>query len=133
MISTKIGALICFIFAALFIGIGILIGEIKVGVALFFPFLIGSGMYAFVGFLCLFVAILLLVVDMSNRFSTYQQVDLDDEKEKTKDTQVIHGGGVVFIGPFPIVFGSNKKVTVLLIIIAVIGLLVIYFGLRDLI
>jgi uncharacterized protein (TIGR00304 family) len=43
----------------------------------------------------------------------------------------IQGGGVVFIGPVPIIFGSNQKITlitvVLAIIIMVLAILFLYF------
>jgi uncharacterized protein (TIGR00304 family) len=39
----------------------------------------------------------------------------------------MRGGGIVFIGPIPIVFASNMKIAVIMIIIAIIIILLSYF------
>ncbi len=52
----------------------------------------------------------------------------EDEKERTK----VRGGGVVLIGPIPIIFGSDAKwasiVVVLAIILVLVSRLLAFYG-----
>ncbi|MEM2619187.1 MAG: DUF131 domain-containing protein [Candidatus Hadarchaeales archaeon] len=46
----------------------------------------------------------------------------------------VKGGGVIIIGPFPIVFGSDEQMVFLVVVLAILLVLVsllIFFGLRG--
>ena len=112
-------SLICLIAGVIFFCLGILSGDVKSGIILIFPFISGSGIYAFLSFIFIFIAIGLFMFG----FTTYVE---SDELQNHKKT-TIKGGGVVLIGPIPIIFGSNWKITLIIIIIAIILVLVTFF------
>ena len=62
------------------------------------------------GFLLIFIGIALLIVQ-----------SVSGEKGETK----IESGGVIFIGPFPIVFGSNKRITLWMLVFGVVILVLL--------
>lgn len=124
-------SLICLIAGIAFFVLGFLHGDVETGIFVIFPFLAGSGIYAFVGFIFIFIAILLFMFG----FATYVrpdefQVDYDEYQPRKKIS--VKGGGVVLIGPIPIVFGSNWKIAVVLMILAIIIILVAFFAFRSL-
>jgi len=109
-----------------FFVLGFLKGDVEAGIVVIFPFIAGSGVFALIGFLLIFTGILFYIFSFT--------IDLKDEYNNSQETKKtsIKGGGVVLIGPIPIVFGSNWKITVFMIIIAIVLILVIYFLLRSL-
>ena len=58
-------------------------------------------------------------------------VDLDNECQPQKKTSV-KGGGVVLIGPIPIVFGSNWKIIVIMTLLAIIIIITTFFAVKFL-
>ena len=108
-------SLICFIAAIICFSLGIYSGDVETGVVLVFPFLAGSGIFAFLGFIFIISAFLLFMYGYADK-AEYQDINGEPSKKKTS----IKGGGVVLIGPIPIVFGSNWKIAAILMIIAVI-------------
>jgi len=122
-------SLLCFIVGIIFFGLGYLSGDVETGVFVVFPFLSGSGIYAFLGFIFIFMAILFFMFG----FTTYSESDefqrKYDKYQPRKKTS-IKGGGVVLIGPIPIVFGSNWKIAIVLMIIAIIVILLSFFLFR---
>ncbi|AGJ61568.1 TIGR00304 family membrane protein [Saccharolobus islandicus] len=62
-----------------------------------------------IGILLIFIGIILLFVGMIRQAS-----NSSDRDQKT------HVGGVIFIGPIPIVFGSSKGIAKWMLIVAVI-------------
>jgi uncharacterized protein (TIGR00304 family) len=106
---------------------GYLSGEIEVGFFLIFPFLIGSGVYAFLGFIFVFIAVLVLMFGFVSRFNIiHEGIGLEEEQLPSQNKTTVKGGGVILIGPIPIVFGSNWKIAVILMIFAIV-LIVIGF------
>ena len=70
-----------------------------------------------IGFLLIFVGIILIVASM-----IYEGFKRRNMK--------IEGGGVVFIGPIPIVFGTNEKMVYVSITIALMILIYILISMR---
>ncbi|MEJ2770254.1 MULTISPECIES: TIGR00304 family membrane protein [unclassified Stygiolobus] len=66
--------------------------------------------FVFLGILTIIVGILVEILRGTNKRKEHRQ----EEKSKTEY------GGVIFIGPIPIVFGSNKDMAKLALIIGVI-------------
>jgi uncharacterized protein (TIGR00304 family) len=123
-------SLLLFIIGIIFIVISIIRGEVEAGFILIFPFLKGSDVYVTVGIILIFAAFVFYMFGFvranSIDFTTPEDIEKQGYKEKT-----IKGGGIVLIGPIPIVFGSNWKIALLLmllaIVIMVIFLITIYY------
>jgi uncharacterized protein (TIGR00304 family) len=147
-----IGAICLFVMAGVFIGLAVQSGEAEVGIFLIFPFVMGGGIMMGIGILFVFLGIIALLVGLMKRF-TLVAVDMMDDDEghrpvrkgkkrpRTVGDQEVRpartlggtkGGGVVFVGPIPIVFGSDTKVTKLMLylaIVAVIAMCLLFFAL----
>ena len=111
-----------FISGIVFFSLGILTKEMEIGVVLIFPFMVGSGIYALLGFISIFIATILFMfgfASIAGAGSSGLDVKRDDEYQLQKKTPV-KGGGVVLIGPIPIVFGSNWKIAAIMVILAII-------------
>jgi len=121
-------SLACLIIGIIFFAFGVLSGDVKAGFIVIIPFLAGSGVYALLGFIFVFIAILLFMFSFTSSVK-YDNLDTAEEHQPTKKTS-IKGGGVVLIGPIPIIFGSNWKITVFLVILAIILIIVSFFILR---
>ena len=121
-------SLICFVSGFILLLIGVIYGEIEVGFILIFPFLAGSGLFAFLGFLLFFIAMILFMfgfVNLSTETPGFVKQDFYPDDIEPKKAQV-KGGGIILIGPIPIVFGSNWKIAVFLMILAVVLMVIIY-------
>lgn len=57
----------------------------------------------FIGFILVFLAILLSIMKLGGK---------------------VEGGGVVLIGPFPIIFGTNKSIVKIALLIAIIVIII---------
>ncbi len=58
----------------------------------------------FIGFVLVFLAILLSMIKMEGK---------------------VEGGGVVLIGPFPIIFGTSKSIAKIALLIAIIVIIIV--------
>lgn len=115
-------SLVFFLTGVVLLIVGGLKGEVETGFVLFFPFIVGSGIYAFLGVISIFVSIVLYMFSFTTiSNSKLKDVHREEEVEEKKD---VKGGGVVLIGPIPIVFGSNWKVAVLLMLLALVLIVV---------
>ncbi|MDH7516763.1 MAG: DUF131 domain-containing protein [Candidatus Thermoplasmatota archaeon] len=117
----------CFIVGIAFFVIGFLTGEIQGGILVVFPFIVGSGLYALAGFIMISIAILLFIFGFTRNIQTEENYyDLGEPAKKSS----VKGGGVVLIWPIPIVFGSNWKIAILLMILSIILIVTMFFFLR---
>ena len=93
-----------------------------------FPFIAGTGVYSFFVVIFLFLAFLFFVLGFIASF-TSDEVFYPEENsfDKKKSVKI---GGVVFVGPIPIIFGSNWKIVVLMIFLAIVFLIISFFVLR---
>jgi uncharacterized protein (TIGR00304 family) len=105
-------SILAFISGLLLIVLGVLTGEVQGGLFLIFPFVIGSGIYATLGILLIIASFFLFMLPLST--------NPIDRKTNSK----IKGGGILLLGPIPIIIGSNWKIALLLITIAIILLLI---------
>lgn len=121
-------SLICFIVGIAFFAVGFFTGEAEGGIFVIFPFITGSGVYPLLGFIFIFIAILLFMFGFTTHIRP-EELQVEDEYQPRKKTSV-KGGGVVLIGPIPIVFGSNWKIAIVLMIIAIILIIVAFFAFR---
>lgn len=122
-------SLFCLIAGIIFFGLGFLSGDVETGVFVVFPFLAGSGIYALLGFIFIFIAFLFFMFGFNTYFESDEFPTDYDEYQSRKKTSV-KGGVVVLIGPIPIVIGSNWKIAIVLMIVAIIVILVAFFSFR---
>jgi len=115
-------SLICFIAGIICFAFGIYFGDVEAGLVIIIPFVAGSGIFAFLGFILIFIAIVLFMYGFAGN-AEYQDMNGTPVKKKTS----VKGGGVVLIGPIPIVFGSNWKIAIILMIIAIIIIILVSF------
>jgi uncharacterized protein (TIGR00304 family) len=99
--------------------------EIEFGIIFFFPYISGTGIYAFIGFVFIFIAIILFMFGFTLNNSSNNDIKRGEIKYEKKTS--CQGGGVVLIGPIPIVFGSNWKITLVLMICAITLMLLLLF------
>jgi uncharacterized protein (TIGR00304 family) len=112
-------SIFCFICGFTALIIGIINGTIQVGFFLIFPFLIGTGLYAFFGFVLICISLFLFMFGLHHKDMLSHNNQIKKEGYITTNNK-IHKSGVLLIGPIPIVFGSNWKPTIIMMIIAII-------------
>ena len=117
---------LCLILGIIFFLIGIFAGDVEAGFVLIFPFLVGSGHYAVLGFLFMFIAIILFMFGFASTTRASIDLPFDEDTYDIKRKKSVKGGGVILIGPIPIVFGTSWKIAVLLMIAAIILIFTIY-------
>jgi len=100
-------------------------GNLRAGIFLIFPFVIGSGLYAILGLLFLILAFFLFILRFSPKTSLSEPTTSSQDNRGKKPT--MKGGGVVLLGPIPIIVGSSWKITLALILAAIVFILVVFF------
>ena len=117
-------SLLLFLLGIVFLVTGIVHGEVEIGFAFIFPFIIGTGVYVAVAVVLIsssmFFFMLGFIISHTDGMLSY-----DDETHYTIAKRKIEGGGIVFVGPIPIVFGSNWKITILLISLAIVFMILV--------
>lgn len=98
---------ILFLSGLIFIAISFLIGESKAGIFIIFPFIYGNGLLIFIGIILIFISFLFLIFSFSNEI----------EGGESKNVRT---GGIIFIGPLPIIFSNDSKIIPLLLILTAI-------------
>ena len=120
-------SIMCLIVGIVFFVMGVLSGDVETGFVVVFPFIAGSGIYAFLGFIFVFISVLLFMFSFTSTVESNDfQADYDEYQPSRKTS--IKGGGVVLIGPIPIVFGSNWKIAVVLMILAICIIIIGFFA-----
>jgi len=107
-----IGAIFLFIF-------GFLEGDVEGGIFIIFPFIAGSGFFALIGIVFFSLAILFYFFGFVNIYKSFDKIPFEKD-EKSEKKPLFKGGGVVLVGPIPIVFGSSWKVALILMVLAIL-------------
>jgi len=126
----QILSLFCFILGFIFFSLGFLQGDIEAGVLVVFPIIGGSSIYAFLGAISFFMAIILFMFGFTSSLKS-EELDYEHGERPSQKKTSVKGGGVVLIGPIPIIFGSNWKIALVLAILAIILTLVVFFIFRS--
>jgi len=126
----QILSLFFFILSVIFFSLGFLQNDVEGGVFIVFPFIAGSGIYAFLGVISFFMTIILFMFGFTSSLGP-EELDYEYEQHTPQKKTSVKGGGVVLIGPIPIVFGSNWKIAMVMMIIAIILILVVFFVNRS--
>lgn len=112
---------------------GVAIGEMQVVLVIFVPVIVASSI---LGALAIGLVIVGMVVGMAdmflNAFKEEGQGYLSNEGRTSETAKRTEFGGVVLIGPIPVVFGSSRKVAMyaalIAIVILVLMLLALFLG-----
>jgi uncharacterized protein (TIGR00304 family) len=109
--------------------LGVLTSDIQVGLALFFiPYLKSSTWVGGLAILLIFAGIVVLILD--GFYAINDQVfQTEDGKKSSADSSKTEMGGVVLIGPIPIVFGSSNRAALLALIAAAVFIMALLLAL----
>lgn len=91
--------------------------ELELYLFLIFPVLKADGLYGAASLLLAFGAIVMLLL------SFFTQVPQEDRRRPER----MSAGGVVLIGPIPIIFGGDRRTAVLALVLGFIALILILF------
>jgi uncharacterized protein (TIGR00304 family) len=127
-------AIILLICGIISLGYSVASGEGSAGVVVFIPVFFGSGPFSFIGVLCIIAAIFLGFFGFAK--GAFYEEDLEEPQgqrtssasqspQGQRPQKSIKGGGVVLIGPIPIVFGSDAKTAMILMVLAIILIVVV--------
>lgn len=125
MNKIHVGSFIVFILGIIFFIIIGLKGELHGGVFLVFPFLLGSGPYSVFGILLIILAFFLFIFGMATK--PFLTDHLPTHQDIPEQKSIMKGGGIIIIGPIPIVVGSSWKITLTLILAAIFLCVLLYF------
>ncbi|MCD6481112.1 MAG: DUF131 domain-containing protein [Thermoplasmata archaeon] len=101
-----------FISGTILLFLAFLTGEGKGGIFIIFPFFYGSGIFSMVGILLIFLSFLSFFFSFPHEMGKTEFPPTEKTEMKT--------GGIIFIGPIPIVFSSDEKMGRLLVTIAIL-------------
>lgn len=98
--------------------------EVEFGFVIFLPFIIGSGINTFFGFIFILIAIILLFFGFVNIYLINTNfINYDIKNNETKKSAKF--GGLILVGPIPIVIGSNWKITLIMLILGIFLLIIL--------
>jgi uncharacterized protein (TIGR00304 family) len=118
-----IGAIISFV-------IGFMEGDVEGGIFIIFPFVIGSGISSLIGIVLIFLSVLFYIFGLT-RFDFQEEEYSINKNEPIQKKTSVKGGGVVLIGPIPIVFGSSWKIALVMMVLALIIILITLLFFRS--
>lgn len=123
------GALLLILAAAVLIAAGIAYGQLHIGFIVIIPVIYGTGPAAILAAVFVFAAFLLFALSamrgMSGESTDYMQQVEEPGRDATDHRQRRRFGGVVFIGPIPIIFGSDRKIGGYMLVAAIVILILI--------
>ncbi|MBS3816105.1 MAG: DUF131 domain-containing protein [Candidatus Thermoplasmatota archaeon] len=95
----------------LFVLLGVIEGDATITLLFFIPVISGSGIYLLIGVLLIFLSFILFFVLSTVGYSSERSGKVEERRpaEKTSKKESKYGG-VIFIGPIPIVFGKDKSI-----------------------
>ena len=101
------------------IAVAVAQGGAQVHLVVIVPVVTGTSPVAFGGVLLIMAALVLGFVAVANRQAPASPEEVAPPKPSPSSPSV-STGGVVFIGPFPVVFGSNPRLARTMLLLAVI-------------
>ncbi|KYK31301.1 MAG: hypothetical protein AYK22_08055 [Thermoplasmatales archaeon SG8-52-3] len=109
-----------------FLFLGFLFGDVKAGFIFILPFISGSGIFAFLGFIFIIASIFLYLFGFTSIIQNDSYNNEESEIKPRKKTS-LKSGAVVLIGPIPIVFGNSIKLVIISIILTIFLIIVSFF------
>lgn len=116
--------------AAVLIASAVAAGQMHVGFILIVPVIYGSGVAGAVAAILVFLAFILFAISPAWEMrregrGQYVQPEAPKPEERAQAEGRRRFGGVVFIGPVPVIFGSDRKMTAYMVIAAIIILVLL--------
>jgi uncharacterized protein (TIGR00304 family) len=109
-------SMILILAGVIFLALAAAMGEIEFAIVLIFPIIWGSGIFAVLGILLIFLGFFLGITTFH-----FRSVATDVKREpRFQEGGRAKGAGVILIGPIPIVLGSDKTSTILVISLAIV-------------
>jgi uncharacterized protein (TIGR00304 family) len=106
------------------------IGEMQVALVLIVPVIFGGSILGVLAIGLIIAGVFVFIADSFLGARSEGEPDgLSDEGYPSPPKIKGEFGGVVFIGPIPIIFGSSKKVTIYAVILSIVVFLLIVMGL----
>lgn len=108
-------------------------GQGQVALVVIFPVFTGTGLVSFAGMLLIMLGFFLGFLSLAGRPPPTERIPPGSPEPATPTAPVTPAkrfGGVVFLGPFPIVFGSDRRISTVMLVLGVlltILLLVFFF------
>lgn len=104
------------------------VGQARVGLLLIVPYLVGTGPLAAAGVGLLFLGVVLTFASLARRPPQMREVPPpawppDGSWRDPEADKEVRGGGVILIGPVPIVLGSDRRIALLAALAGVLLLL----------
>jgi uncharacterized protein (TIGR00304 family) len=93
------------------VAISVLTGEARVALVLIIPVIYGGGLLLLGGIICVVAGFLLLFASSTG---------VEDGETGAQPASERKSGGVLLIGPIPIIFGSDRKIALIAAAIALI-------------
>ncbi len=115
-----VGALVV---GAALTAVGIYQGDVVVALVIIFPVLVSTGGIGALGMILLALGVMALVFDRFMDGRVFRGGRSGEETERTKGGTDF--GGVVLIGPIPIIFGSNPRTALMAAAVAIIILAIV--------
>jgi uncharacterized membrane protein len=126
MNKLKLAALALIVLGVVALAIGAATGDGEIIIILFIPVYRGTGPYALAGGLLIFLGIIVGLIYLFKRYTPAPYEGTPGQSRSPSGGQGPAGagkprtGGVVFLGPIPLVWGSDSKTTLYAIIIGII-------------
>jgi uncharacterized protein (TIGR00304 family) len=134
-----IAALGALILGLVLLAIDVTRGQASAGIIVIIPYITHSGILSFLGVICIVCAFLLFYAGIAHSgYTSYDENEIigasprssevqSPEREGTIGKTRRRWGGVVLIGPIPIIFGSDKRTTLIALSIALTLLAIAFF------
>jgi uncharacterized protein (TIGR00304 family) len=123
----RASGLILIVSSALLLIFAAISGDLELTIIFIIPVITGSGLIPALGGILLFFGIMLLFLsfmmsyDVANDGISVREVEPWEMEKKRKK----RFGGVILVGPIPIVFGSDRGMALWVVVIAIICLIAI--------
>lgn len=115
--------LLLIITGVLLLAYSVVYGEGKVMILLIIPVFYGSDIFAFIGVLSIMGGIFLLFMSYAENIPGRMEQEGGERKAQkpaAAPKRNLRAGGVVLIGPIPIILGSDMKMAVIAMILAIV-------------
>lgn len=106
---------------------GYYLGEVSIGLLVIFPLITTNGLVGVIGVILFIISIFIIFIQIpksifhSDAYNNRENIFNVDKKVDKK----VQAGGVIFLGPIPIIFGNNRNVIKYMIYTSIIMILLI--------
>lgn len=106
--------------SSILLALAALRGELEIALIVIIPVIMGSGPLSLAGGLLLFFGLVLFLLSHFRASYRREEGSEPDHRDKLEGVSRPKVGGVVLLGPIPIIFGSDWRMASLAIILAIV-------------